>query len=74
MPSTRKRIVRGQSRFNVSSEVVRAIQAGDMMRGRDLLGLKPWEWGWGFAPLMIPEGPEYDHLITEIKERVSHAD
>jgi hypothetical protein len=73
MPSTRKRIVRGQSRFNVSSEVIRAIQEGDMMRGRDLLGLKPWEWGFGFEFLMIPEGPEFDDLIKDITERLRDA-
>ena len=73
MPSTRKRIVRGQTRFNVSSEVIRSIQEGDMMRGRDLLGLKPWEWDFGFEPLMIPEGEEFQDLITELRERLSHA-
>ena len=73
MPSTRKRKARAQSRFIVTPEVIRAIQAGHMMQARKMLDLRPWEWDDGFEPLMIPSGPEYDQLIIELKARLKNA-
>ena len=72
MPSTRKRKPRKRGRFIVTDEVVRLIQEGQDMEARGLLGLKPWEFGSG--PAMIPQGPEYDPLITELIERLRDGD
>ncbi len=74
MPNARKRTTRNQSRFIVNDELIRAIKAGDYEKGRKLLGLKPWEFDYGFKPLMIPEGPEFNELINEIETRLKNGD